>query len=263
MNSVNSGWVKLWRELLSKSIWIQSSPQCCKVLITILLLANHEKNEWEYKGEKHKCEPGQLITSIDSLVSTCGLGVTKEGVRSAISRLVKLGFITNVSTKSGRLITVVNWDKYQDANYVDPKGHNNGVAKKEGLKVLKTGRSTKNKLSDNLFSKNGDGDTNGDNIGNPIDTESQKNAENQCLNDNVYYGNPKAYTNGDTIPNPKDTPKTPQRHPKDTPPNKKDKNDKNERKEKEINKEKESADLDADDWWNSLEDETPEEWRQT
>ena len=42
---VNGGWVKLYRELKSKSIWQLSSPEQKVVLITILLLANHEENK--------------------------------------------------------------------------------------------------------------------------------------------------------------------------------------------------------------------------
>ena len=57
MNSEYNGWIKLWRVFLNKSIWTQSSPQCCKVLITILLLANHDEKEWEYMGQKYKCKP--------------------------------------------------------------------------------------------------------------------------------------------------------------------------------------------------------------
>ena len=122
------------------------------------------------------------MTSIDSLVQACGTGVTKDGVRSAITRLVKLGFITNVSTKTGRLITIVNWDKYQG----------------------------------------------------------------------VSYGDPKANTNGDTMANPIDTPKTPQRHPKDTPPNnnnKNDKNNKNDEKDKNIVSDTQDDGTDDSDWW--------------
>ena len=67
-NMVNGGWVKLYRELKSKSIWQLSSPEQKVVLITILLLANHEENKWEWKGERYVCKPGQLITSLNSLV---------------------------------------------------------------------------------------------------------------------------------------------------------------------------------------------------
>ena len=56
---VNGGWVKLYRELKSKSIWQLSSPEQKVVLITILLLANHEENKWEWKGEQFTCMPGQ------------------------------------------------------------------------------------------------------------------------------------------------------------------------------------------------------------
>ena len=118
---VNGGWVKLYRELKSKSIWQLSSPQQKVVLITILLLANHEENKWEWKGEQFACKPGQLITSLNSLVRECGEGVTIRNVRTALERFEKLGFLTNTSTKTGRLISIVNWEKYQGRDYVTDK----------------------------------------------------------------------------------------------------------------------------------------------
>ena len=162
MNSVNSGWVKLWRELLAKSIWMQSSPQCCKVLITILLLANHEENEWEYKGEKYKCMPGQLYTSIESLKKHCGQGVTTNGARGALARLVATGFITDEATKRGRLITVVNWDKYQGIkkknhkenhnvdNNVDHEQHHKDTTKTPQLTRKKEGEEELKKIKESV-----------------------------------------------------------------------------------------------------------------
>lgn len=128
---VNGGWVKLYRELKSKSIWQLSSPQQKVVLITILLLANHEENKWEWKGEQFVCKPGQLITSLNSLVRECGDGVTIQNVRTALDRFEKLGFLTNVSTKTGRLITIVNWGKYQGAGFVDNKASNKELTKSQ------------------------------------------------------------------------------------------------------------------------------------
>ena len=119
---VNGGWVKLYRELKSKSIWQLSSPEQKVVLITILLLANHEENKWEWKGEQFTCMPGQLITSLNSLVRECGDGVSIRNVRTALERFEKLGFLTNASTKTGRLITIVNWEKYQSRDLVSGKG---------------------------------------------------------------------------------------------------------------------------------------------
>lgn len=130
-NMVNGGWVKLYRELKSKSIWQLSSPEQKVVLITILLLANHEENKWEWKGEQFICKPGQLITSLNSLVRECGDGVSIQNVRTALDRFEKLGFLTNVSTKTGRLITVLNWEKYQGKDFVDNKGSNKEVTKSQ------------------------------------------------------------------------------------------------------------------------------------
>ena len=97
---VNGGWVKLYRELKSKSIWQLSSPEQKVVLITILLLANHEENKWEWKDNQYVCKPGQLITSLNSLVRECGQGVTIQNVRTALERFEKLGFLTNTSTRT-------------------------------------------------------------------------------------------------------------------------------------------------------------------
>lgn len=123
---VNGGWVKLYRELKSKSIWQLSSPEQKVVLITILLLANHEENKWEWQGRQFACRPGQLITSLNSLAKECGDGVSVQNVRTALERFEKLGFLKNESTSSGRLITVINWDIYQgnSANKASNKAKN-------------------------------------------------------------------------------------------------------------------------------------------
>ena len=125
--TVNNDFVKLHRELLSKPIWKASSLQQRSILVTILLLVNHKENTWEWKGEQYTCKPGQLITSLNSLAEVCGY-VSVRNVRTALARFEKLGFLTNESTKKGRLITVVNWEKYQSdepANDMD-EAENNG-----------------------------------------------------------------------------------------------------------------------------------------
>jgi hypothetical protein len=124
MANANTGWVKIYRELKAKSIWQLSSPEHKVVLITILTSVNHETNTWEWKGEQYNCLPGQMITSLPSLAKECGQGVTVQNVRTAIKRLVKLGFLTDLPTKSGRLITVVNWEKYQQSDPVTNSGAN-------------------------------------------------------------------------------------------------------------------------------------------
>jgi DNA replication protein DnaD len=107
------GYFKLWRELYTKPIWTNSTPEQKVVLMTIMAMANFRPNKWEWQGQQFILQEGQFITSLDSLVKECGSGVTIRNVRTALKRFENLGFLTNQSTKTGRLITVANWELYQ------------------------------------------------------------------------------------------------------------------------------------------------------
>lgn len=109
------GYIKVWRRLFEHPIWLNSSPEQKCVLMVLLELANHQPNQWEWKGKPYTVERGQMVTSIASIVEECGKGVTTQNVRSALSRFEKLGFLTNESTKTGRLITIENYSKWQGA----------------------------------------------------------------------------------------------------------------------------------------------------
>jgi len=98
---------------MDKPIWIKSTPEQKSILITLLLMANHEISEWEWMGEKFNVEPGQFVTSIESIRMQSGKGISIQNIRGALVRFEKLEFLTNKATKTGRLITIVNWDSYQ------------------------------------------------------------------------------------------------------------------------------------------------------
>lgn len=121
------GYIKLFRCLLDKPIWKCSTPEQKTILITLLLKANHSEAEWEWQGQKFKVKPGQFVTSLDSIVKACGKGITIQNVRSALRRFEKLGFLTNQSTKIGRLITIENWYIYQKCNNQPNKDYNKEV----------------------------------------------------------------------------------------------------------------------------------------
>lgn len=107
------GWIKIYREILNKPIWLLSTPEQKTILITILLMVCHEENEWEWKGERYICQPGQMITSLDKIAKKAGKGISIQNVRTALSRFKKYSFLTNESTNSNRLITICNWNEYQ------------------------------------------------------------------------------------------------------------------------------------------------------
>jgi len=105
--------IGLFRCLIDKPIWFNSTPQQKTILITILLKANWKESEWEWQGQKFKLNPGQFVSSLENLVKASGKGISIQNVRTSITRFEKLEFLTNESTKTGRLITVLNWHMYQ------------------------------------------------------------------------------------------------------------------------------------------------------
>jgi DNA replication protein DnaD len=130
---VSNGWIKLYRELLDKPIWRLSTPEQKSILITLLLLASHEPNEWEWKGEKFTVRSGQFVTSLESLAKKTGIGISIQNVRTCIHRFKKLGFLTNKSTKCGRLISIINWDSYQPDKKAPNKDGDKGVTKTQHM----------------------------------------------------------------------------------------------------------------------------------
>ena len=115
---MDKGWIKLYRELLNKAIWQCSTPEQKTILITLLLMANHKENEWEWQGKKFIVQPGQFITSSKSIETTAGPGISRQNVRTALEKFEKYGFLTKVSTKTGILVTITNWEVYQSQDEV-------------------------------------------------------------------------------------------------------------------------------------------------
>lgn len=110
---MTGGWIKLYRQLLEKPIWQESTPEQKVILITLLSMANHEEREWEWQGEPYKASPGQFVTSLESIRKKCGKGISLQNVRTALKRFERYEFLTNEPTNKNRLITIVNWEVYQ------------------------------------------------------------------------------------------------------------------------------------------------------
>src|SRR5690625_1249759 len=111
---MQQGWIKLHRNLLNKPIWTESTAEQKTILMTLLLMANHEERQWEWKGKKYIAKPGQFVTSINSIVKTAGIGVSISNVKTLLVRYEKYGILTKESTNKNRLITIVNWELYQE-----------------------------------------------------------------------------------------------------------------------------------------------------
>lgn len=138
------GWIKLHRCLKEKAIWQNSSPEHKTILITLLMMANHEEKQWEWNGGKFVVKPGQFVTSLESIRKKAGKGISIKNIRSALKRFEKLEFLANETAKAGRLITIVNWGVYQGE---EKKGAKQRA--KRGQRGGKEGATNNNDNNDN------------------------------------------------------------------------------------------------------------------
>lgn len=108
------GWFKVYRSLLKKTIWQNSTASQKAVLMTILLLTSNEPKQWDVNGHKVEVPPGSIFTTLRGLASASGCNI--GAVRKALSRFKFLEFIdyrTYSGTHGGYLISIVNWGFYQ------------------------------------------------------------------------------------------------------------------------------------------------------
>lgn len=125
------GHFRLWRALFNKPIWLNSTLEQQVILMTLMAMANFKANQWEWEGQQFNLKPGQFITSSESIIKCSGGNVSIQNVRTALKRFEKLGFLTNESTKQGRLITLVNWRDYQYVEGEDNQASNRGVTESQ------------------------------------------------------------------------------------------------------------------------------------
>lgn len=108
-----NGWVKLHRSFLK---WEWYGNVNTKVLFLHLIIsANHEDAKWQGITIKR----GQLITSVAKLAKEVGL--TVRCTRVALSHLKMTNEVTNQSTSSYTILTLQNYEVYQESDKPNDK----------------------------------------------------------------------------------------------------------------------------------------------
>lgn len=106
---MNNGWVKFHRQLVDKGYYKDS--EYVHLWIHILMKANHADSEFLWNGTIIKVGRGQLITGRDVLSAETGIKSSK------IQRVLKVfeneQQIEQQTTNKFRLITILNYEKYQ------------------------------------------------------------------------------------------------------------------------------------------------------
>lgn len=110
-----SGWIKLHRGLIDWE-WY-SDHNTCRLFIHCIIRANFEDKVWRGISISR----GSFYTSLDTLSSETGL--SNRQIRTSLGKLEMTGDVSGSGMARGRMITVVNYESYQqdDRLSVDEK----------------------------------------------------------------------------------------------------------------------------------------------
>lgn len=110
----------------------------------LLAMLNDECKMW-FDGKEVVLRPGQVITSLQGICDRVGMLVTKQNVRGALEKFEEMGFLTQEATKTGRLITIVNWGVYQGS-----AGSTNKDSNKEPTKNQQRTNNVSNTIQEDI-----------------------------------------------------------------------------------------------------------------
>ena len=105
---MSEGWISIHRKILEWE-WY-SDINVCRVFIHCLIKANHTDKKWQGVTIKR----GQFITSLGTLSIETSLSV--QQVRTAISKLKSTSELTSKTTNKYTVISITNYEKFQDDN---------------------------------------------------------------------------------------------------------------------------------------------------
>lgn len=144
-----SGWIKLYRSLLD---WEWYSD--CNVVYTfvhLLLEANWEDKKWRGLTIPR----GSLVTSVAKLAES--LKLTIQQTRTVLNKLKSTNNITIVSTNGYSLITIVDYDLYQNYDEgitnkkTDEETNEQQTNNKPSNKRITTTKESKNQEYNNIY----------------------------------------------------------------------------------------------------------------
>lgn len=137
------GWIKLHRKTLDNPVVCKDSDYL-SVWIYLLLNATHQEYDTLFKGKRITLQKGQLITGIISISKK--MKVNKDKVQRILKSFENDKQITQQTSNKNRLISIINWNEYQD---IDKQNDKQVINKCETTdKQLITNKNVKNTKND-------------------------------------------------------------------------------------------------------------------
>lgn len=141
------GYVKLWRKVLDSKVL--SDRNAWQLFGYLLAKTTYKPVDVEVRGINVTLNPGQCIFGRKK--ASQDLCRTEEEIRQAMYRLKKWQIATNKATKLFTIVTIVNWDIYQDTGYENnqenPQRNNQVTTKQQPSNnhVIRRTKKVKNK----------------------------------------------------------------------------------------------------------------------
>ena len=136
------GWISIYRKILD-------NPICCKdaeffaVWIYLLLNASHKELEKIFRNKKIILKKGQLITSRRTISDTFKISESK--VHRILKAFENEQQIEQQTTSKNRLITIINWNHYQQTEQqIETQMNNNWTASEQQV------NTNNNKIINNI-----------------------------------------------------------------------------------------------------------------
>jgi len=140
----NNGWITLHRKLLKNPIC--EKPSYLSVWIHLLLMANHEETSFIWNNRRQVLKKGQLLTGLKVLSKKTR--IAQGTVYRILNYLENEKQIEQRKTTKFTVITIVNWDRYQESEKQNEKQIENRLKTNE--KQIETYNNVNN---DNNISK--------------------------------------------------------------------------------------------------------------
>lgn len=120
---MDRGWIKIYRSLLDWE-WFDDA-ETVQLFIYLLVTANYEDKKWHGIVVKR----GQTIIGIGSLAKR--LGSTVQKIRTRLEKLTETGTISRKATNKFTIVTICNYESYQDAEETPQQSNNNQITFKK------------------------------------------------------------------------------------------------------------------------------------
>lgn len=138
----NLGWIKLHRKLLDNPKICQDSDYM-NLWVQLLLLATHSEIPKVFNGRNTILKPGQLITGRIFLSKITKINQSK--IERILKYLESEHQIEQQKTNVNRLITITNWNTYQESEQqVEHQVNNKRTTSEQRVNTYKNDKNEKN-----------------------------------------------------------------------------------------------------------------------